>query len=94
MATLELIDLHKRFGDVTAVQNINLTVADGEFLCILGPSGCGKSTALRMIAGFRRSRRRRYSDRWRFGRRAGCQSTTNGDGVSEVYAVAAYAGLR
>lgn len=52
MATLELIDLHKQFGDVTAVQSINLSVADGEFLCILGPSGCGKSTALRMIAGF------------------------------------------
>ena len=52
MATLQLIDLHKRFGDVLAVQRINLTVADGEFLCILGPSGCGKSTALRMIAGF------------------------------------------
>jgi len=52
MATLQLIDLQKRFGSVTAVQGINLTVADGEFLCILGPSGCGKSTALRMIAGF------------------------------------------
>src|SRR5436309_8369622 len=52
MATLELVDLQKRFGDVTAVQRINLTLADGEFLCILGPSGCGKSTALRMIAGF------------------------------------------
>lgn len=52
MATLQLIDLNKRFGDVTAVQNISLTVADGEFVCILGPSGCGKSTALRMIAGF------------------------------------------
>jgi putative spermidine/putrescine transport system ATP-binding protein len=52
MSTLTLIDLHKRFGSVTAVQNINLEVADGEFLCILGPSGCGKSTALRMVAGF------------------------------------------
>src|ERR1041384_4639660 len=52
MATLQLIDLHKRFGEVTAVQTISLTVADGEFLCILGSSGCGKSTALRMIAGF------------------------------------------
>ncbi|MBA3948172.1 MAG: ABC transporter ATP-binding protein [Herpetosiphonaceae bacterium] len=52
MATLELIDLQKRFGEVTAVQHIDFTVADGEFLCILGPSGCGKSTALRMIAGF------------------------------------------
>ena len=52
MSTLQLIDLNKRFGSVTAVQQINLTVADGELLCILGPSGCGKSTALRMIAGF------------------------------------------
>jgi putative spermidine/putrescine transport system ATP-binding protein len=52
MSTLQLLDLHKRFGEVTAVQSLNLTVADGEFLCILGPSGCGKSTALRMIAGF------------------------------------------
>src|ERR1700741_1784344 len=52
MATLQLIDLQKRFGQVTAVQNIHLMVEDGAFLCILGPSGCGKSTALRMIAGF------------------------------------------
>jgi putative spermidine/putrescine transport system ATP-binding protein len=53
MSTLSLIDLSKRFGsDVNAVNNVNLHVEDGEFLCILGPSGCGKSTALRMIAGF------------------------------------------
>jgi putative spermidine/putrescine transport system ATP-binding protein len=52
MATLDLIYLRKDFGSVVAVNNINLSVGDGEFLCILGPSGCGKSTALRMIAGF------------------------------------------
>lgn len=53
MSTLSLVDLSKRFGsDVNAVNNINLQVEDGEFVCILGPSGCGKSTALRMIAGF------------------------------------------
>ncbi len=52
MATLDLVTLHKRFGTVDAVNHINLSVGDGEFLCILGPSGCGKSTALRMIAGF------------------------------------------
>jgi len=53
MSTLSLVELTKRFGtDVNAVNNINLHVEDGEFLCILGPSGCGKSTALRMIAGF------------------------------------------
>jgi putative spermidine/putrescine transport system ATP-binding protein len=54
MATLELIGLTKQFGgnDVAAVHDVNLKVADGEFVCILGPSGCGKSTTLRMIGGF------------------------------------------
>jgi ABC-type sugar transport system ATPase subunit len=41
----------KRFGDVTAVDDLTLEVADEEFLVLLGPSGCGKSTALRMVAG-------------------------------------------
>jgi len=41
----------KRFGDVVAVDNIDLEVADGEFFALLGPSGCGKTTTLRMIAG-------------------------------------------
>ncbi len=41
----------KRFGDVTAVDAIDLDIADGEFFALLGPSGCGKTTTLRMIAG-------------------------------------------
>ena len=41
----------KRFGEVTAVDQLSLTVLDGEFMVLLGPSGCGKTTALRMIAG-------------------------------------------
>ncbi len=41
----------KRFGDVVAVDNIDLDITDGEFFSLLGPSGCGKTTTLRMIAG-------------------------------------------
>lgn len=39
-------------GDVSALQNINLDIKEGEFICVLGPSGCGKSTLLKIIAGF------------------------------------------
>ncbi|MDP7550373.1 MAG: ABC transporter ATP-binding protein [Acidimicrobiales bacterium] len=41
----------KRFGDVVAVDNLDLDIRDGEFFSLLGPSGCGKTTTLRMIAG-------------------------------------------
>jgi len=43
--------ISKRFGDVTAVDDISLDIEDGEFFALLGPSGCGKTTTLRMIAG-------------------------------------------
>ena len=42
----------KRFGDVSAVQDVNLDIAPGEFFALLGPSGCGKTTLMRLIAGF------------------------------------------
>ena len=51
MARVVLDHVTKRFGDVVAVDDLDLEVADHEFLVLLGPSGCGKSTALRMIAG-------------------------------------------
>ncbi len=51
MYAVELIDIVKRFGDVVAVDHVNLKVRDGEFFSLLGPSGCGKTTTLRMIAG-------------------------------------------
>jgi ABC-type Fe3+/spermidine/putrescine transport system ATPase subunit len=44
----------KRFGDVVAVDDLDLEVRAGEFLCLLGPSGCGKTTTLRLIGGFER----------------------------------------
>ncbi len=52
MATVETRDIKKIFGNVPAVNGVNLATRDGEFLVLLGPSGCGKSTLLRMIAGF------------------------------------------
>ena len=56
---LQVKNLSKRFKTsssknseyVTAIENINLTINDGEFVCITGPSGCGKSTLLNILAG-------------------------------------------
>ena len=51
MATIELQQVEKKFGDFQAVKPIDLTINDGEFVVLLGPSGCGKTTTLRMISG-------------------------------------------
>src|SRR3990170_4509407 len=51
MAKVAFENVVKQFGDVTAVSNLNIDVADKEFLVLVGPSGCGKSTALRCLAG-------------------------------------------
>jgi putative spermidine/putrescine transport system ATP-binding protein len=52
MPAVRLENVHKRFGDVVAVDGVSLDIADGEFFSMLGPSGSGKTTTLRMIAGF------------------------------------------
>jgi ABC-type Fe3+/spermidine/putrescine transport system ATPase subunit len=52
MAKLVLTGLTKHYGDVVAVDHIDLALKEGEFVSLLGPSGCGKTTTLRMIAGF------------------------------------------
>ena len=51
MAQIELKQVEKRFGEFQAVEPMDLTINDGEFVVLLGPSGCGKTTTLRMISG-------------------------------------------
>jgi multiple sugar transport system ATP-binding protein len=51
MASVTLKKLTKRFGDVVAVNSVDLEIQDKEFLVLVGPSGCGKTTCLRMVAG-------------------------------------------
>ena len=51
MAGVELVNVSKAFGAVEVLHDINLLIADGEFVVFVGPSGCGKSTLLRVIAG-------------------------------------------
>ena len=52
MSSVELKSIVKKYGEVTAVASIDLSVESGEFVTLLGPSGCGKTTTLRMVAGF------------------------------------------
>lgn len=52
MSYIRLINVTKKFGDVTAVDNLNIEIGKGECFSMLGPSGCGKTTTLRMVAGF------------------------------------------
>ena len=51
MAQVVLKDLNKKFDEVHAVKDVNLTIRDKEFMVFVGPSGCGKTTTLRMVAG-------------------------------------------
>ena len=52
MSFVEFKGVAKRFGNTTAVENLDIAIQKGEFFSLLGPSGCGKSTTLRMLAGF------------------------------------------
>ena len=87
MAYLQLENLHRDFGTVKALNGIDISLGEGEFLSLLGPSGCGKTTALRLVAGFDRpnagaDRRRRQG---RDGRPA--QQARHGHGLPGVLAV-------
>jgi iron(III) transport system ATP-binding protein len=52
VASVELRNLTKRYGDLAVVDDVSLTIEHGRLVCLLGPSGCGKTTTLRLIAGF------------------------------------------
>jgi NitT/TauT family transport system ATP-binding protein len=52
MSKVEIRNLSMRFGTTDVLRDINLSVREGEFVCILGPSGCGKSTLLNIVGGF------------------------------------------
>jgi ABC-type sugar transport system ATPase subunit len=54
VSELRLAGVTKRYGDVVAVRDLDLTISDGELLVVVGPSGCGKTTALRVAAGLER----------------------------------------
>ena len=51
MSRIQINSVTKRFGEVTALDGIELDIADGEFFCVLGPPGAGKTTLLRTIVG-------------------------------------------
>jgi multiple sugar transport system ATP-binding protein len=51
MPTVEFRDIVKKYGPLTVIQNLDLSIADGEFVVLLGPSGCGKTTLLNILAG-------------------------------------------
>lgn len=55
MSLINLVNVTKRYGNLVALDNINLTIEDGEYVCILGPTGAGKTTLLRLIAGLLKS---------------------------------------
>ena len=61
---IRIRDLHKRLGELTAIDGVSLDIAHGEFFMIVGPSGCGKTTLLRILAGlgFRHLRHDRDRD--------------------------------
>ncbi|MEM2341032.1 MAG: ABC transporter ATP-binding protein [Candidatus Bathyarchaeia archaeon] len=51
MPSIKMVNVTKRYGNVTAIKDLSLTINDGEYICVLGPTGSGKTTLLKLIAG-------------------------------------------
>ena len=95
MSEITLDKVTKRFPDGTeAVKQLDLEIADGEFLILVGPSGCGKSTALRMIAGLEDISDGELSDRRHRRQRQGAEGPRHRDGLPELRALPAHDGAR
>ena len=86
MAYVELQELRREFGEVVALDGIDLSLAEGEFLSLLGPSGCGKTTALRLVAGFDRPDQRPHPRRRQGHDARAAQQARHGDGLPGVLA--------
>ncbi len=94
MATVTFDGVWKRFGEVVAVNDLNLKIDDGEFMVLVGPSGCGKTTTLRMIAGLEEISEGTISHRRPRGQRRRAQGPRHRHGLPELRALPAHDGVR
>ena len=87
MAYVELQELRREFAEVVALDGIDLSLEEGEFLSLLGPSGCGKTTALRLVAGFDRPDHGRILVDGKDMTRVPAQQAQHGNGLPGVLAL-------
>ncbi len=92
--SVDIKNVVKRYGNITALHGVSLAIGDNEFFTLLGPSGCGKTTLLRMIAGFEDVTEGEIRLLRREHRPAGAEPPPGQHGVSELRAVSAYDGDR
>ena len=94
MAQVVLKDLNKKYDEVHAVKDVNLTIRDKEFMVFVGPSGCGKTTTLRMVAGLEEITSGRDLDRRAHRQRPPPEGPGHRDGVPELRALPAHERVR
>ena len=90
MGHIKLTNVGKTFGSVDVLHDIDLEIADGEFVVFVGPSGCGKSTLLRLIAGLERPTRGPARHRRQRRQHGSRRRPRPGDGVPVLCALSAY----